>query len=158
QGAHWPGAPMFVTFMVRRCFRVYPLSLIVVACMFLLRLPVAQLAPHTFTGIQPTAKVVLANLLLVQDLANTPSMPAALWSLPFEMRMYLFLPLLFVLARKYGAVWVLVTAATVTALAAIKPWGLLMFAPCFLPGVVGYSLWGRGKRLSWYLWPPTLGL
>src|SRR5262249_33632729 len=74
------------------------------------------------------------------------------------MQMYVFLPLLFVVARKRGAVSILAITAIVTALAAIKPWGLLMFAPCFLPGIVGYTLWGRGKRLSWYLWPPGLAL
>jgi peptidoglycan/LPS O-acetylase OafA/YrhL len=45
----------------------------------------------------------------------------------------------------------------VLALGLIKPYFLIAFAPCFIPGVIAYCLWGR-VRLPWQLWPPTLAV
>ena len=41
-----------------------------------------------------------ANLLLVQNVARVPSVPGPLWSLPFEVQMYVLLPLAWMMARR----------------------------------------------------------
>src|SRR5436309_1935082 len=56
QQLDYPTAPIFLTFMVRRCFRVYPLSVLVVASFFILHLPLADIRRGTFVGLEPHFK------------------------------------------------------------------------------------------------------
>ena len=37
------------------------------------------------------------------------------------------------------------------------PHNILRFAPCFVPGIIAYTLIGKWKpRLPWFLWPPFI--
>jgi peptidoglycan/LPS O-acetylase OafA/YrhL len=63
----------------------------------------------------PTAKSVLVNGLLVQNLVGAPSPNRSFWSLAVEAQLYVLFPLLLLLVRRWGAV---AMVATVTLLVA----------------------------------------
>lgn len=50
---------------------------------------------------------ILSNFLLVQNLTGAKPYPTVLWSLPLELQMYLFLPALYLLAKRIHAVGLL---------------------------------------------------
>jgi peptidoglycan/LPS O-acetylase OafA/YrhL len=63
----------------------------------------------------PTARSVLVNGLLVQNLVGAPSPNRSFWSLAVEAQLYVLLPLLLLLVRRWGA---MAMVATVTLLVA----------------------------------------
>jgi peptidoglycan/LPS O-acetylase OafA/YrhL len=106
---------------------------------------------------------LISNLLLVQNVTHSDSILAALWSLPYEMQMYLVLPALFLLARASRTVfpvlgfWII---SVVAALAAIKSnhlASLLPYVPCFASGIVAYKLSKlRPRNWAFFWWPVTI--
>ncbi len=127
-------------FLVRRAFRIYPLSIVTVC--------VVTAIAWMHSDTPPTGGTTISNLLLVQNLTGHTSVPRALWSLPFEFQMYFFLPALYMLvtcsgkfAPYYiGALWL---AGVMLVLAFwLRGWDydLIKFFPCFLPGVLAFSL------------------
>lgn len=86
------GAALLTDFYVRRTFRIYPLAIVTVAGVSIAGVPPAPWEPP----VDVTPGVLAANLLLVQNLADVPSILAPLWSLRLEVQMYLALPLVFV--------------------------------------------------------------
>jgi peptidoglycan/LPS O-acetylase OafA/YrhL len=146
---------LFLIFIVRRCFRIYPLSILVVALVAVFKLPLAG-PPWGMHWSDMGASDILSNLLLVQNVAGSSSIPAPLWSLPFEMQMYLFLPALFLLARRVKSS--LALAGGVLLLVALFLLRVdsghgyyLKYFPCFLPGIVAYKLSLR-RRFCWPSW------
>jgi peptidoglycan/LPS O-acetylase OafA/YrhL len=129
-------------FLIRRAFRIYPLAIAAVL--------VAALGKWLWN--QPLSGLeVLSNLLLIQNVTGHASMPGPLWSLPFEVQMYLFLPLLFGVthapkaAGRLVLLWAGFVAAVSIAWAAGWSLSLLEYVPCFLPGVLAYALGRRVK-------------
>lgn len=165
-----PGKPVFWPFLVRRCFRIYPLSVIVVLTVYLLHLPVGHLQDGHFVSVQLRPAGLLSNLFLTQNLTHQESIVAPLWSLPYEMQMYLILPLLYFIARYFRSVvpvfgmWLLAAlAATVAArsihLQRLGVYEILLYVPCFLPGIIAYKLSNqRSLRLPFLLWPVAMAL
>jgi peptidoglycan/LPS O-acetylase OafA/YrhL len=148
-------------FYVRRIFRIYPLSILAVLAAVVLHLNsningIAGLS----RGPLPGWKAILAQLLLVQNLVHVKSIVNVLWSLPLELQMYVFLPLLFAWTRRGKLFWPLLGLWTASlAAAVIQPhvaWlgraSLLRFIPCFLPGIIAFVL-PRIQRLRSFLWP-----
>src|ERR1700716_2264357 len=90
--AFWP-------FLARRVFRIYPLSAVVVLCVVALAIPVGFPGDHFYAPNRQSWNVLL-NLLLVQNFRGGISVLAPLWSLPYEMQMYLLLPGLFYLISR----------------------------------------------------------
>jgi peptidoglycan/LPS O-acetylase OafA/YrhL len=154
-------------FYIQRIFRIYPLSIFLVAIVLYFHVP--PMPPKTFEWPHPAR--IVENLLLIQNfvaplksysavrvIANN-SLSSPLWSLPFEIQMYALLPAVFYFVRKHrteGAV-VLLAASIVMAIAekSIFPtssW-LMEFFPCFMAGVLAFTLLDRTPRLSAYLWP-----
>jgi peptidoglycan/LPS O-acetylase OafA/YrhL len=133
-----------LSFLTGRIFRIYPLSIAVVVLLAAL-----GWGPH----LAPAA--LMSNVFLVQNLSGSPSITPVLWSLPFEVQMYLFLPALYWWTgtgawrawRRVLALW----AACVLAVGACRWYGadtdLVKFFPCFLPGVLAYCL--RTAPLRW---------
>jgi peptidoglycan/LPS O-acetylase OafA/YrhL len=129
-----------LTFLITRAFRIYPMSIAVVLVLAL----VALFSPRSSV----TLSTLLSNIFLVQNLTGAPDITPVLWSLPYEVQMYLFLPGLFVLAHLAGRhAWYWIAAlwlgAVVLVLLVWKLGGnyeLIKFFPCFLPGVLAYSL------------------
>ena len=151
---------LYLAFLTRRVFRIYPLSVFAVLLIVILRLPLGGLAKGSFQAISVTPLGVLSNLFLVQNITNTQSVLGPLWSLPFEMQMYVLLPLLFWWSLKARSAWPLFV---LWMLSAALAWvdihfghmpDLVRYIPCFLPGVIAYKL-GAGclPRLPSYLWP-----
>ena len=70
---------------------------------------------------------------------------ATLWSLPYEMQMYLVLPLLFLVANSRGGIYRLLGCVAVAALVGVllpdarwHGWEMPRYVPCFLAGVICY--------------------
>ena len=134
----------FLIFMVRRCFRIYPLSLLVVAVIALFKLPLSG-PPWGMNWPPITGGDILSNLLLIQNVTGSSSLPGPLWSLPYEMQMYLLLPGLFLLAGRLKSALNLAGGCLLvtTALAVWIHFGHgyhLKYVPCFLPGILAYKL------------------
>jgi len=146
------GFSWFCNFYIRRIFRIYPLSCLTV--LFVLALSIPAFPTETFR--RPTLAAVITNLTLTQNLVKLPAILNVLWSLPYEIQMYLVLPFLFILVRK-RPVWVPIALWIIAALTLaleIKGLGLLNYVPCFLGGVVAYRLWRAPKlNLNPWLWP-----
>jgi peptidoglycan/LPS O-acetylase OafA/YrhL len=161
------GAPeLFASFMVRRIFRIYPLSIVVVLLVVAFRMPMAELHPSHFVGMPEHFGLVVSNLLLVQD--STHSILGPMWSLPYEMAMYLFLPWLFVFlypnksCLRISAIWlisVLVGIVFVFRIGRPTTEHFLPYVPCFLPGVIAYQLQRTHRpQLPAFLWPGVVSL
>jgi peptidoglycan/LPS O-acetylase OafA/YrhL len=157
-----PGVHRARNFLVRRAFRIYPLCW-------------AAISLALVTGLTdlPTSRLhalgwrdVLANLALVQNLAKTPH-PAEilgpLWSLPWEVQMYLVLPLFFVVLRRFqwlGTVFLIWTGSAILAVAGTQPHiphlGWSIFPPMFIAGMVAYRLLVfqevQGRRIALPAW------
>ena len=160
-----PERSLFVPFFTRRIFRIAPLATLIILAIAVLRLPVAHLRDGHFQGISITPSGVIANLLFVQNLTDSDSLEAPMWSLPYEMQMYLVLPILYLLVRRISTTigllgWWL-TASLICLLCvrfgAQNPNGSLAYVPCFLAGVGAYGLLRlpHNKR-RFALWPVTL--
>jgi peptidoglycan/LPS O-acetylase OafA/YrhL len=165
RGNRTTGESSYWSFLTRRVFRIYPLSIFVVACVAACHFPVGDIVAGRFVPAGLHWPGILANLLLVQNLTRTPSAIVPLWSLPYEMQMYLFLPALYLFARRargIGPIFVLWAVAAVAAIPAehLDRLGfpnLVEFAPFFLSGVVAYRLSGvRRLLLPAWMWPVTL--
>jgi peptidoglycan/LPS O-acetylase OafA/YrhL len=164
QGRRTQGSGLYWVFYVRRIFRIYPLSILVVLVVAIFRLPVWDLH-GVFLAAQLRPREVLSNILLVQNLTHAESVIAVLWSLPYEMQMYLILPPLFLLARAtrnllaLAGIWI---GAVLVALATIRFHhfaGLVVYVPCFVPGIIAYKLTKlRNGKLPFHLWPATIAV
>jgi peptidoglycan/LPS O-acetylase OafA/YrhL len=164
------GLRLHVTFYIRRFFRIYPLSIAVVAGVL-----VAHIPPNSWTvGFKhPDLATIFSNFFLCQNLISRPSVTGPLWSLPYEVQMYLILPGLFMFVRKTTAghlagLWL---GSVVVGLA--QPWlaatnqgrrmhlgglGIAEFIPCFLVGVIAYHILCKGQkpRLPFWIWVSTI--
>ncbi len=85
-------------------------------------------------------------------------MPGPLWSLPFELQMYLALPFLFFLTKKKNAnsvlivfgIWAVTVISSIYFMQSGKTYSSLKFAPFFLSGVLAYTLVKMKPFLSPY--------
>jgi peptidoglycan/LPS O-acetylase OafA/YrhL len=155
------GWRLFKNFQIRRVFRIYPLSVIAVAAALLLHLDsgVNGIPGLSYSPL-PGKREILANFLLVQNLAEVKSTVNVLWSLPFELQMYLLLPFLFLWVRRKPRIWLLLSLWAVGVVAALvqphvealRKLSLLLFVPNFLPGVIAYCI-PRRPLIKSFLWP-----
>lgn len=150
-------------FYVRRAFRIYPLAVLTVIAVVVLKL---RREPLDVPFIPPDPEQMAANLTLTQNLWGARAVLAPLWSLPYEVEMYLLLPLLFVLVRRARAMWQLVALAALSIATAVvylrlMPlvpvlWrlSLISFLPCFAAGIVAYRACQLTRpRLTAAAWP-----
>lgn len=143
-------------FYLRRFLRIYPLALVCITLVVVLDLPAM-----TWRDNAPlTPQVVLANQWLVQNLVTGRSVLGPLWSLPYEVQMYVLLPGLYLLATlSRGPRWLcaLLGAAVLGALVLGEFTGgrlnMAAYLPCFLCGVLCFALRQRGWRPRW----PSVG-
>jgi peptidoglycan/LPS O-acetylase OafA/YrhL len=146
------GLPLYLSFILRRAFRIFPLS---IATILLVYTTASVWEDNPVVSISElTGPVVVSNLFLVQNLFNLRDVIGPLWSLPIELQMYLLLPFLWKIGKNIGwkwltaVVWPLaVIAAILAALATSISWlGVVKYAPCFIPGIICYLMWTRIKR------------
>jgi peptidoglycan/LPS O-acetylase OafA/YrhL len=164
QARQWPGRRLLWPFLIRRTFRIFPLSILTVVLVASLNLPVGRVRLGHFVPVDVSLGGVLANILLIQNLAHVKSVLAPLWSLPYEMQMYLLLPALFLVAAAHS-VRPLLGLWIIGLVAALRPWyfeargipDLIVYAPYFLSGVIAYKLLGvRRTLVPSALWPALL--
>jgi peptidoglycan/LPS O-acetylase OafA/YrhL len=126
--------PKALVFLARRILRIYPLSIVVV------------FAVYSISDNGSDRLLLISNLLLIQNLTGTSSIPAPLWSLPFEIQMYLFLPALFVLCQSpralvwLSSIWLASIAAVLLMAKLALDYHLIKYVPCFIPGVIAFAL------------------
>jgi peptidoglycan/LPS O-acetylase OafA/YrhL len=165
QQTKFPGKPSYLPFLARRVFRIFPLSVFIVLLVSILALPVGQLVGGRFETTPLRWTGILSNLLLTQNLSHTESVIVPLWSLPYEMQMYLLLPVLFLLARSRRGIWMIAALWAGTALIDTHRTGLLrhgvpelvIYVPCFVAGVFAYALTKqKNMRLPAWLWPAAV--
>jgi peptidoglycan/LPS O-acetylase OafA/YrhL len=158
-------------FYVRRFFRIYPLSVAVILVVVAAHIPPITWRDDDIGTI--TVRSIITNLLLCQNLFREPPVIGPLWSLPYEVQMYLVLPALFLLVRKcrsgtlaglwYGAAAIGLLQPWLAATHHGRLWGLdrfdfAQYVPCFLAGVIAYYLLCRRKKaeLPFWVWVATL--
>jgi peptidoglycan/LPS O-acetylase OafA/YrhL len=155
---HHRGGDLVARFYVRRAFRIYPLAVACVLGALALHLPAM-----TWRETPPiTRNVVIANLLLVQNLWTKQSVLGPLWSLPYEVQMYLVLPALFLVARRSNGAMLLASGFVATCAGGFVfdrlthgRMNLAAYIPCFVCGVLCYALRDRvPARISsrWWTW------
>jgi peptidoglycan/LPS O-acetylase OafA/YrhL len=152
-GAGLTDWPLIRYFYIRRAFRIYPLSVCLVVLSITFSIPQNALGtPYTWYG----AKWVLRNLLLIQNLADNNVVSGPMWSLPYEVQMYLALPILFLVLRATRGFARLICIYLIgSALSLFHP--VLRYLPCFLAGVIAYRLLGRVQpRFRAWLWCPAV--
>jgi peptidoglycan/LPS O-acetylase OafA/YrhL len=160
--SRYDGSAMFVSFYVRRLFRIYPLSVLCVAIVVAFHIPrVAwEGAPPAWSGLD-----IASNVLLTQNLTRSPSVLAPLWSLPYEVQMYVVLPFLFWFARRWsplrvasiGCVIAVVAGVVQPSIPGLSRLDLAQYGPCFLAGVLAFALSKRVEpRLPSLAWTPFL--
>jgi peptidoglycan/LPS O-acetylase OafA/YrhL len=155
------GSLLFKNFYIKRFFRIYPLSILAVCTALALGLDsdingIAGLS----NGALPGKLSIVSQLLLVQNLVHVKSIVNVLWSLPFEVQMYLLLPVLFAWIRGKRMFWPLmalwlgslITATIQPHVAALSRLSILLFIPNFLAGLVAFTL-PRVPRVRPFLWP-----
>jgi peptidoglycan/LPS O-acetylase OafA/YrhL len=165
QQARRPTAPsrLYAGFLVRRAFRIYPLSIAAVLLIYFVLVPFADAySSKAGLAVGQNPRALLMNLLLVQDLTGSPLMELPLWSLPAEVQMYLVLPALYFLARARGrgvllfAVWPLAVATAIVCKKFNPSITVGIYAPCFVAGVICYLLLKSRRPLPFWLFPCAL--
>ena len=144
-------------FYLRRFFRIYPLAIFCITLALLVHIPSTTWeSPDAIT-----LRVIVANLFLVQNLITKMSIIGPLWSLPYEVQMYIVLPALYYIAiRRHAVSYLCGLFALFCCLGFViaeKSGGHLNMAayiPCFLSGVLCYALRNRIRAfLPSALWP-----
>jgi peptidoglycan/LPS O-acetylase OafA/YrhL len=155
------GFRLYSVFLIRRFFRIYPLSILGVLVVVAFRVPAAPWL-HGYSWLGWGA--FLSNLGLTQNLTHSPSVNCVLWSLPFEIQMYLLLPAIFLWAagrqslRAAGGAWLLAVVIAVGEFLvrsgnADPEFLLARYAPCFMAGIFAWQLMKvRKPVLSGAVW------
>lgn len=142
------------TFMIRRAFRIYPLSVVFVLAVFIFHIPSMDTTLRSVQYEDVGLHGLVVNLALIQNVPNigAPSIMGVLWSLPWEVQMYAALPFIFLMVRAIRSPYVLL-ATTIFLFAlfnVVHPWEhsalwMFQFVPSFLSGIVAYSFWNRWR-------------
>jgi peptidoglycan/LPS O-acetylase OafA/YrhL len=103
----------------------------------------------------PDAKSVIVNGLLAQNLVSAPTPNKAFWSMAIEAQLYLVLPLLLLMVRRWGAVVMVATVTLVVAAVAIAgPHTFVVQSPpdlaaLFAIGVLTAGIVGARRTWPW---------
>jgi peptidoglycan/LPS O-acetylase OafA/YrhL len=152
----------FWTFVVRRVFRIYPLSLTILALICVFHLPSGHLSVHSLRYEAPSALQLLSNAFLAQNLVNQLSILGVMWSLPYEMQMYVFLPLLYTVCGRIKSVRPLIVLWIATALASVvqprvhRMPDFFWYVPCFMPGIIAFKVSSRAKAFAPFVLMPAM--
>jgi peptidoglycan/LPS O-acetylase OafA/YrhL len=135
---------LFFKFYIKRILRIYPLSILAVLIFF----TISYYSLNIFS-----LKDFISNIFLIQNITKHLSNPPPLWSLPYEVQMYLFLPLIFLFTRNNIKKIVILYILLILIVLVLKfvdqskfYYDLIHFFPCFLAGVLGYYLFKKNKK------------
>jgi peptidoglycan/LPS O-acetylase OafA/YrhL len=152
-GFHAPGSLCWA-FYARRFFRIYPLAILCIVLVYLLRIPAMPNLSYSPMG----SRTLIGNLALSQNLFYLPDAIGPLWSLPLEVQMYIVLPFAYLLLRRYRFapyfLWLLALVFALTIPQLSQRLNVFSFAPCFASGILAYSLFSETRRkLPAWIWP-----
>lgn len=159
-------------FILRRLFRIYPLSIVIVTFYYYTNIPSGFDGGGNFIVKDVSISGFIQNLLLIQNFTIEKDIPGPLWSLPYEFQMYLLLPLIFSYVKssdsKWKSIFLFFILCLIFFVATDKmdtinnlfsyfqvpiyaKWGL-----CFVPGVIAY--YGqkefKGEKINFiYIFP-----
>ena len=140
--------PHTLDFYIRRFFRIYPLAWAVILTAYVFHAPTGGSAYAFFLYSNPNWKQ-----LIYQSSLFTPGhrqLVSVMWTLPYEVDMYLLLPAVFFFVQRNFSLWPLLLIWTVALLNGIQvpPEGhtFLVAVGYFLPGVMAYIGFGQGWR------------
>lgn len=143
----YQGRALFWTFYLRRFFRLYPLSILVVTIVYLHSR--GEWSLHEY----------LINAALIFDLTYTRPMWGVMWTLVLEMQMYVVLPFLFLFCGKRSLPWLFGIWLAVLPIAYAQPFvsgrlDVLGYVPSFMGGVIAWRLSREYQRqLRAFVWP-----
>ena len=154
---HVDGWSLAKAFYIRRIFRIYPLAIFVISVALVFQIPPRF---HTARYETPSLVAIVSNYLLCQNVTLSDSIVGPLWSLPYEVQMYVVLPLIYMFIRpnqalgRISLLWIVAVAlgllqAKLATIPGTGAWrmGIAEFAPCFLGGVLAYQI-SRGERAA----------
>ncbi|MGD0446783.1 MAG: acyltransferase [Edaphobacter sp.] len=142
--------PHTLDFYIRRWFRIYPLAILSIVAALIFHAPTSGTITNYFQYQHPHLRDVVVQMALVQDLifVNRPTI-GVLWTLPYEVQMYLLLPVLFFFVQKNFStkpllvLWIFLLLLVRHVPADGHNFGVAM--GYFLPGVMAYIGFGRWK-------------
>jgi peptidoglycan/LPS O-acetylase OafA/YrhL len=151
-------------FLIRRAFRIYPLCW--VAILLALSTSLSDVSAERLHLLG--WRGITINALLAQNIFRSfPSVIGPLWSLPWEVQMYVMLPLFFAFLRRFNRLFVVFMVwlcssllAVVTTMPAMpRAFHAAVFLPMFIAGMMAYKLleWRAtlpgGHLLPAWAWP-----
>jgi peptidoglycan/LPS O-acetylase OafA/YrhL len=155
--------PHTLDFYIRRIFRIYPLAMLACAAALLFHAPVNGNPLQFFIYIKPTdARSILGAFLLIPNIVGGYIPLSVMWSLPYEVEMYVLLPVLFFFIHRNFSLWpLLLLWAFALAICRELFHGVshnfFLCIPYFLPGVMAYVGFSRHRaRLPAWAFPLAL--
>jgi len=146
--------PHTLDFYIRRVFRIYPLAVTALTVALITHLPVSQGAPPDFAFVytRTTLAQKILHYILLQNLHHGNTIVGVMWTLPLEMQMYIFLPILFFFVLRNCSLWPLLTIwmlVVFTCLAVFQPLqtNLVSVAPLFIPGIMAFVGFQRRRAV-----------
>jgi peptidoglycan/LPS O-acetylase OafA/YrhL len=156
--------PHTLDFYIRRIFRIYPLAMFAIMVTLLFHVPLNSAPNEDFFYIPPHGwGDVLSALLLAGNLFHPYAPVPVTWSLPYEVQMYLALPVIFFFVRRNFSLWPLllywgfVIAVCHGIFGNAQGHNLFLCIPYFLPGVMAYVGFGRRQPVL-AAWLMPIGL
>lgn len=147
--------PHTLDFYIRRVFRIYPLAVFAILVTLFFHVPISA-TTGTYFHFQPHdgMRQVVAALLLVGNLTNTPLYQpvGVMWTLTYEMQMYIALPAIFFFVRRNFSLWPLLlfwlfAYAECHQTFRGVPHNFFLCIPYFLPGIMAYVGFGRRRPI-----------
>ena len=139
--------PHTLDFYIRRFFRIYPLAWAVILVALIFHAPTGGTELQFFAYADPTWKQVIGQSMLIRF--SHHMLVGVMWSLPYEVEMYLLLPAVYFFVRKNFSLWpLLLIWCLILWNALVVPSDRHNFAVAmgyFLPGVMAYVGFGRWK-------------
>lgn len=147
--------PHTLDFYIRRVFRIFPLALVALAAVLVFRAPTGGTTDQFFAYNPPTIKSLVAQATMFPGTGE--SLLTVMWSLPYEMAMYVLLPMVFFYVRKNFSLWPLLVLWGLAVASSRKvdaeTTNFAVTIGFFLPGVmayVGFNRW-KPKLPAWML-------
>jgi peptidoglycan/LPS O-acetylase OafA/YrhL len=149
--------PHTLDFYIRRFFRIYPLAWAVIAIALLLHAPTGGTPDRFFACAHPTYKQLIFQSTLIQP--AHAGLLGVMWSLPYEVEMYILLPAMFFFVQRNFSLWPLLVIWALALLNArtvpVQSHNFVVAIGYFIPGIMAYVGFGRLKPLlpGWTLMP-----
>lgn len=143
---------LYMPFLIRRFFRIYPVAIFATCCVILFHIPQGAIRTGTILPIHYNGIDIAYNLTLATRFFRyVPSILMPEWSLSYEVEMYLTLPALYILIRNCRSFRVPIVYSGLLAISFLLcvyyPYetrlsflSIFGFVPCFAAGIVAYHL------------------